>query len=60
MLFNCSEDGDGVLHKLPNHTSEVGFTDCLSIIDQDILLSSSLDVDTGLGHINMFFIRVSF
>ena len=43
----------GLLHKLPNHTGEHGFTDCLEL-SGDLLAASSYDVDTGQGHVNLF------
>ena len=44
----------GLLFKVPNHVNDVGFTDCLSIVDSDHLLASSFDVDHGIGHVNLF------
>ncbi len=45
----------GLLHKLPNHVGDVGFTDCLRLAgDKSVLLASSYDIDTGLGHTNVF------
>ena len=43
----------GLLHKLPNHTGEHGFTDCLEL-SGDLLAATSYDVDTGQGHVNVF------
>ena len=51
---------NGILHKLPNHTTEIGFTDCISLAEVDsesqLLFASSYDLDSGQGHLNMFFI----
>ncbi|TRY70244.1 hypothetical protein TCAL_11617 [Tigriopus californicus] len=46
----------GILHKIPNHTTQMGFTDSLTVTKK-LLLASSYDLDTGLGHVNMFLIR---
>merc|ERR1712051_644997 len=43
----------GKLHKVPNHTENVGFTDCLTSAG-DLLISSNFDIDTGLGGVNLF------
>ena len=43
----------GLLHKLPNHTGEHGFTDCLEL-SGGLLAATSYDVDTGQGHVNVF------
>jgi hypothetical protein len=43
----------GLLHKLPNHVGEMGFTDGL-VVTRGLLLASSFDVDTGRGHTNVF------
>ena len=43
----------GLLHKLPNHTGEHGFTDGLEL-SGDLLAATSYDVDTGQGHVNVF------
>jgi WD40 repeat protein len=48
----------GLLHKLPNHLGEHGFTDCLVVPGSSdtgqLLLASSYNLDTGLGHVNVF------
>lgn len=46
----------GILHKIPNHIAHMGFTDSIAIAN-NLLVASSYDLDTGLGHVNMFLIR---
>jgi len=43
----------GILRKLPNHVSNIGFTDCVHQL-KNILVASSYNIDTGCGSLNLF------
>jgi len=42
----------GRLSKVPNHEDDFGFTDCLTVTE-DLLVVSSYDLDTGYGGLNL-------
>jgi len=43
----------GILRKIPNHVSNIGFTDCVRQLE-NILVASSYNIDTGYGALNLF------
>jgi WD40 repeat protein len=43
---------NSTMHKLNNHTTEFGCTDCLNIVN-NLLISAGYDIDNGLGYINL-------
>ncbi len=49
----------GLLHKVPNHTSDMGFTDSIRTVGDSLLLASSYHLDSGRGSINLFKLQSS-
>ena len=43
----------GIDRKIPNHTDNIGFTDCVTGSD-DLIATSSYDIDTGCGGVNLW------